>query len=66
MAENRPESEAVPPPIPSDELLHGRKEILLEHNGETYWLWVSEDGKLMLTPQVTQSPPARTPGFHPI
>jgi hemin uptake protein HemP len=37
-----------PPRIRSDDLLHGQREILIEHQGEIYRLSVTRSGKLIL------------------
>lgn len=34
--------------IPSGELLKGRREVLIQHEGETYRLRVTKNGKLIL------------------
>lgn len=34
--------------IPSSDLLKGRREVLIQHGGETYRLRVTKNGKLIL------------------
>jgi hypothetical protein len=35
--------------IPADLLFQGKREILIAHNGETYRLRITKNGKLILT-----------------
>jgi hemin uptake protein HemP len=39
----------VPPPVPSDALLRGRKTVHIAHNGMLYTLQATKQGKLILT-----------------
>ena len=42
------EASAPPRTIPSDELLKGMREVLIEHLGEYYRLRLTRNGKLIL------------------
>lgn len=48
----RQSSDPAPPkqavPVPSKDLLHGARELLIEHEGEIYRLRVTRNGKLIL------------------
>lgn len=39
----------APTTIQADRLFHGSQEILIAHNGETYRLRITKNGKLILT-----------------
>lgn len=41
--------QAAPAPLPSDDLLQGRKAIEISHNGSVYRLQATKLGKLILT-----------------
>lgn len=38
-----------PDAIPADLLFQGKQEVLIDHNGETYRLRITRNGKLILT-----------------
>ena len=40
---------AAPAPLPSEQLLQGRKTVEISHNGEIYRLQNTRQGKLILT-----------------
>lgn len=44
-----PASDATPAPLPSEQLLQGRKTIEISHNGTLYRLQATKLGKLILT-----------------
>ena len=46
--EAQSETEARTRTIPSDELLKGTREVLIEHAGEVYRLRLTRNGKLIL------------------
>jgi hemin uptake protein HemP len=39
----------TPPRVRSDELLRGRSELVIEHQGREYRLRITQNGKLILT-----------------
>ena len=46
---SRPQPDAPAAPLPSDQLLQGRKAIEISHNGSVYRLQATKLGKLILT-----------------
>jgi hemin uptake protein HemP len=50
---SHPVSPGQPPSLPSniqgEQLFKGRQEILIDHNGDTYRLRITRNGKLILT-----------------
>ena len=49
MADARDRIDATPAPLPSEQLLQGRKTIEISHNGTLYRLQATKLGKLILT-----------------
>jgi hemin uptake protein HemP len=45
----RAQEEQRPAPVPSEELLRGRRLVEISHNGEVYRLQATRLGKLILT-----------------
>ena len=45
----RPAQAHAPAPLPSDQLLRGRKAVEISHNGSVYRLQATKLGKLILT-----------------
>ena len=42
------QAESNPPPLRSEDLLHGRREVQILHGDEIYRLMVTRNGKLIL------------------